>query len=198
MAENNQTQTATIYYDSPRPVHIGDVFYRVEHGEGTYLKAPCRVCEGKREITVNGITFKCPMCDSETAVLNVSKYVVRRYRVYGIYDEVSTYEWKPSTVHRVKFKMYRKVGRVYVGWFGSDGGSLELSDDDIERKLNKTYDPSLSASSQTDAIFDDYKLACKFADAANAAELQRVADYNAEHGTEHVVTFKVENDPKSN
>lgn len=194
----NTRQQAVINYNAPRPINIGDVFYRVEYGEGTYLKAPCRVCEGEGEITVNGITFKCPMCDSETAVLNVSRYVVRRYRVYGIFDEVSTYEWKPSTTHQVKFKMYRKVGHGYVGWFGSDGGSLEVSDYDIKRLLNKTYDPNLCASLQADAIFDDYKLACKFADAANAAELKRVADYNAEHGTKHVVTFNVENDPKSN
>ncbi|MCX4313857.1 MAG: hypothetical protein OSJ83_08415, partial [Clostridia bacterium] len=61
---NNQTtttqQTATIRYAAPRPVNIGDVFYRVERGEAQHFREPCRVCGDKRKLTVNGVTFNCP------------------------------------------------------------------------------------------------------------------------------------------
>lgn len=194
MQDNNQTkQAATIYYDSPRPVRIGDVFYRVEHGESTYVKSTCRVCEGKKEITVNGITFKCPMCDNETKVLNISKYVVRRYRVCGIKDEVPTNDWKPSNNHFVRFTFYRKVGHGYSPWGG--GGGFEMRDDNIKHCLNRKYEPEYGLR---DNIFDDYKLACAYADAVNDAEMKKLENYNVAHGTDHVVTFKVENDPKSN
>lgn len=56
-----QQQTATINYAAPRPVNIGDVFYRVECGELQHFREPCRVCGDKRTLTINGITFAYPL-----------------------------------------------------------------------------------------------------------------------------------------
>ena len=65
-------------------VKIGDVFYRVEPTDQKFYHRVCRACEGKKELTVNGITFKCPVCYQEQEVLRVHGYFVRRYRVFSI------------------------------------------------------------------------------------------------------------------
>ncbi len=68
-----QQQTATITYSAPRPVNIGDVFYRVECGELQHFREPCRVCGDKRELTVKGVTFRCPCCVPISAICVICK-----------------------------------------------------------------------------------------------------------------------------
>lgn len=191
MAQNKQpNQTTAILYDAPRPVKIGDVFYIIEVGEGKTYNAPCRVCGGTRQLTVNGITFKCPQCDVETKVLNVHSYVVRRYRVYGVSDEVLTDTWKASDCHRVKFKLYKKTDRNYYACT-----TREIYSDrflHINPQEPSSYDPS-------NAIYDNYALAVAHADALTAIEVEKVAKYNEIHGTNHELpAFKRDHDSKSN
>lgn len=93
-----QQQTATINYAAPRPVNIGDVFYRVECGELQHFREPCRVCGDKRELTVKGVTFRCPCCDKEKTTISVAPYIVRRYRVNVIKEAALDYEWNLATV----------------------------------------------------------------------------------------------------
>ena len=44
---------------SKRPdVKIGDVFYRIEATDFRHFYRKCRDCEGKKIVTVNGVTFQ--------------------------------------------------------------------------------------------------------------------------------------------
>ena len=63
--KTNQTQSAVFNYTAPRAVRIGDVFYRIENGESVYFREPCKVCDGTGQLTVRGVTFKCPCCDTQ-------------------------------------------------------------------------------------------------------------------------------------
>ncbi len=200
-------QQAVVNYTAPRPVNIGDVFYRIECAETLHFYEPCKVCGDKRELTINGVTFKCPCCNHGAQATNVDRYVVRRYRVYAIGDEVLNHEWKPSTQHTVKFKLYRKCGHGYTGYgysgFNSEGGgSAELTDRDFTEKLNVPYIEGMQRNYgySTAPFYDDYKLAVKVAEQYNADELRRLDEYNKEHGTAYVAEFKkkITHDPKSN
>ncbi len=64
MADNQtKQQTATVAYNAPRPVNIGDVFYMIAQGETKQFYEPCKVCNDTHSVTVNGVTFGCPCCN---------------------------------------------------------------------------------------------------------------------------------------
>lgn len=185
-------QKAEIYYNAPRAIDIGDVFYRVESGESVCFREPCKVCDGAGTLTVKGITFKCPCCNTQQEVIVIHKYAVRRYRVYRIEQTTNTLEWKMSGSRFVKFSFYRKVGHGYM--YGSE--VFHLSNNEFTTYYNRTFDGNIRHT--INGIYDDYNIAVKIAAQMNAVELQRLADYNKEFGTEHEAVFKVNNDPKSN
>ena len=193
---NNQTtphQTAVITYTAPRPVNIGNVFYTVERAETKDFYEPCRVCGDKRELTVNGVTFKCPCCNIGKQAIHIHNYAVRRFRVYHIEDVVGTLDWKPSDWHTVKFYAYRKIGGGHYAWVDS-GGTLSFTDNDFCRRYNKPF----VSGGDNDGIYDDYKTALSIAAQMNEAEINRLIAYNAENGTNYAVDFTPKHDPKSN
>lgn len=192
--KTNQTQSAVFNYTAPRAVRIGDVFYRIESGESVYFREPCRVCGGTGQLTVRGVTFKCPCCDTQKEVISTHKYVVRRYRVYKITQAAGTSEWKPCDYKDVTFSLYRKVGHGFCVYGG--GGHIEFSDRKFAQNYNLPLNGDIARGER--GIYDDYNLAVKIADQMNALELKRLAEYNKEYGTAHEATFKAKNDPKSN
>lgn len=191
-------QTAIVNYTAPRPVNIGDVFYRIERAETLNFYEPCKVCGDKRELTIHGVTFKCPCCNIGKQATSIDRYVVRRYRVYAIADEVSSSDWKASTFHIVRFKLYRKCGRGNGWWGDNNGGHEEIGDGDFARLLNSPYSETMYGRDKT--FYDDYKLAVQVADQMNAAELKQLDEFNKTNGTAYVAEFanNVTNDPKSN
>lgn len=195
---NNQTttqQAATITYAAPRPVNIGDVFYRVERSEPLHFREPCRVCGDARNLTINGVTFHCPCCDMEKTTISVAPYIVRRYRVNVIKEEALDGEWKLGDRY-VHFRFYRKVGRGYAsGYWSCNGGAFEMRSDDFARCYNSPYDEKFE---KCNGVYDDYKLALQVAEQMTERELQRLREYNDKFGAAHVATFKIEHDPKSN
>lgn len=187
-------QKAEIYYNAPRAINIGDVFYRVESGESVCFREPCKVCDGTGKLTVKGVTFKCPCCDTQKEVIVIHKYVVRRYRVCKIEQKTTDIEWKPCDSRATKFLLYRKTGRGYQ----YDATShIEFTEYNFSCNYNRPFDGTIRPHADY-GIYDDYKVATKIAEQMNAVELQRLADYNKEFGTEHEAVFKVNNDPKSN
>lgn len=187
-------QTATIRYDAPRPVNIGDVFYCVEAAEAKNFYEPCRVCGDKRELTINGVTFACPCCNTGKQAIHIQNYAVRRYRIYDIEDKVDTLDWKPSDWHTVKFIAYRKVGGGH--WVSRDsGGSLSFTARDFCARYNQQFNGDVR---NFEGIYDDYKTALAVAAQINESEINRLIAYNAEHGTAYAVDFTPKHDPKSN
>lgn len=199
MKTNNQTtapqQTATITYAAPRPVNVGDVFYRIERGTAQHFREPCRVCGDKRKLTINGVTFDCPYCNKEKTTISVAPYIVRRYRVNVMKEEALDHEWKAGNRY-VHFRFYRKVGRGYsTEYYNECGGSFELRSDEFIRRYNAPFDGNDIAQY---GIYDNYKLAVQIAEQMTACELKRLQEYNEKFGTAHIAEFKVEHDPKSN
>lgn len=189
-------QTATINYVAPRAVNIGDVFYRIERGKTLYFREPCRVCGDKRQLTINGVTFRCPCCDMEKTTIDVAPFVVRRYRVNVIKEEALDHEWKLGD-RFLHFRFYRKVGHGYCDFFDCNerGGSFELRSDEFNRRYNAPFDGTARADF---GIYDNYKLAIQIAEQMTACELARLQEYNEKFGTFHEAAFVIEHDPKSN
>lgn len=192
--KTNQTQSAVFNYTAPRAVRMGDVFYRVESGESVYFREPCKVCDGTGQLTVKGVTFKCPCCDAQKEVISIHKYVVRRYRVYKIAQEARTSEWKPCDFKDITFSLYRKVGHGFCVYGG--GGHIEFTDRRFAQNYNLPLNGNMARGER--GIYDDYNLAVRVAEQMNALELKRLAEYNKEYGTAHEAVFKAKNDPKSN
>ena len=189
-----QKQTATITYDAPRAVNIGDVFYRVERGNSVHFREPCRVCGDKRELTVNGVTFKCPCCNSENTAISVAPYFVRRYRVNEIKENALDRDWKLGDRY-VYFHFYRKVGHGFVSGYWGNGGEFEMRTDDFARAYNAPYDETCDSCV---GVYDDYKTALSIAEQMTARELKHLQEYNEKFGSAHIAEFKGEHDPKSN
>lgn len=199
MANSNQTnQTAVINYTAQRAVNIGDVFYRIERAETLRFYEPCKVCGDKRELTINGVTFKCPCCNYGKQSTSIDRYVARRYRVYAIGDEVLNYDWKASTHHTVRFKLYRKCGHGHNSWRNDGGGRKEITAYEFAGLLNAPYSENKYNLDET--FYDDYKLAITVAEQINAAELKKLDEFNKTNGTAYVAEFQngVTHDPKSN
>ncbi len=190
---NNQTpthQTATVHYTAPRPVNIGDVFYKIERDASKSFYEPCRVCGDKRKLTVNGVTFACPCCNTGKQAITVHSYAVRRYRVFCIKSETGTNDWKPSNYRDTEFSAYRKVGG---GHYYDNGGTIRFLEYDFQLLYNKSFNGD---AAHHEGIYDDYKTALSVAAQMNESEIDRLIAYNNEHGTNHAVDFAPKHDPK--
>ena len=190
----NTQQTAAIQYAAPRAVKIGDVFYRIERGNWLNFREPCPVCKGEKKLTVNGYTFDCPACDTLKTTIQIAPFLVRRYRVNGVREEADDTFWKMGNRY-VFFHFYRKVGKGYVGYFGTNGGTFEMSSSDFCRQYNEEYDGGLPHAES--GIYDDYNVAISIAEQMTRYELRRLADFNAKFGTHHEAAFAINHDPKS-
>lgn len=190
-----------LIYDAPRSISIGDIFYVIVKREYQQFYAPCRVCNDAKQLTVNGVTFNCPVCNgyygssnrAET-VAEIDHYTVMTVKVYKVAQEMSTDMWKNSALRPLCFSLYRKRGVGYNG--DSDNFKVEYDSVDIENRLNKL--PENRDYHYVDSfIYDDYKIACEAADILNARAQEKLDKYNAEHGTTFAPQWKKANDPKN-
>lgn len=81
-----------MFYDAPRSISIGDIFYVIDTRERHDFSSPCRVCNDEKKLTINGITFDCPVCGGyrprETVVevqhFTVATVKLSRFTISGI------------------------------------------------------------------------------------------------------------------
>lgn len=191
---NYPKQTLSVTYSAPRTVNIGDVFYVIKPTDFQTFREPCVVCNGTKELTVNGVTFKCPCCNNQKEVLCIGKYVVRRYRVYGVVEEMPTDDWTPSKTRKVRFLLYRKSGRGHS--CNCEFSECTMTEYALRNHLNEPVE-NVSLSYLEEYFYDDYKLAVSVADALTVQEMKKLGEYNFVHGTNHVPAFKAEHDKKS-
>ena len=196
-----------IFYDAPRSISIGDIFYVIDARERNDFSSPCRVCNDEKKLTVNGITFDCPVCGgyrSRETVVSVQHFTVATVKVYVIKQEVSTDYWTIQNYRDLHFRVFRKRGHGYNG----DGNNFtrDFTSNDIKNNLNKLPDEEFLQIYSQDGyfarncehfIFYDYKLACRAAEILNESELARLNKYNAEHGTSFAPIWNKTNDPKN-
>ena len=187
-------QTAIIEYNAICAFDMDEVFYRIERAESKYFYDPCKVCNGEGNLTINGVTFDCPCCNKQKLSATINRYAVRRYRVYGISEEKSAFEWKPEKTSRVCIELYRKIGHGHG--YSSDRGTCKIYPSEIT--INIPYDATLTEHDLGRILYTDYALACKVANAFNEREITRLVEINAERGTNYAVEFKQDNDPRSN
>ena len=197
----------TLFYGSPRSIKIGDIFYVIDTRERNDFSSPCRVCNDEKKLTVNGITFDCPVCGgyrSRETVVSVQHFTVATVKVYVIKQEVSTDYWAIQYYRDLHFRVFRKRGHGYNG----DGNNFtrDFTSNDIKDNLNVLPDEEFLQIYSQDRyfarncerfIFDDYKLACRAAEILNESELARLNKYNAEHGTSFAPIWGKTNDPKN-
>lgn len=107
-----------IFYDAPRTISIGDIFYVIDTRERNDFSSPCRVCNDEKKLTINGITFDCPVCGgyrSRETVVSVQHFTVATVKVYVIKQEVSTDYWAIQYYRDLHFRVFRKRGHGYNG-----------------------------------------------------------------------------------
>lgn len=186
-----------------RRPQIGDVFYIIKRSaEKTYrFTRTCRVCEGKKELTVNGITFRCPKCAEETTTLQVSGFEVRCYKVFQVTEKADNAFWKLPRNKDGNISTYKSYKLFHKNRRGADyNPDLEDRSERIFSHdcpyfnctavdvLNKVIEnPNSATSLHCDCIYDDYKLAVKVADALSEKEMERVKVYNEKNGTSYEV-----------
>ena len=93
----------TLFYGSPRSIKIGDIFYVIDTRERRDFSSPCRVCNDEKKLTINGITFDCPVCGGyrpRETVVEVQHFTVATVKVYVIKQEVSTDYWGDTKLSR--------------------------------------------------------------------------------------------------
>ena len=197
MFKENKLQQETLFYFSDRPLTFGDVVYRIEPGERAYFDSTCGLCDGKGELTLNGTTINCPMCKSSKVSITATKYLARRYRVYGFNDEVGRLRWKKDELHRITIKFYRRlaIGELDFDDSSDRGGEFEMRPEGINWNITGL---SIQDEQELDLVlFDDYELAVKVADDLTAQSLERLQIHNKRHGMSHVAVFQKTHDPKS-
>ena len=174
-------------------LNIGDVVYKVEVAETQYFRPKCRVCGGKKEVTVNGVTFKCPACNNEETVVKVSNYTVVRFRVYSIIQEVGHLDWKPDTNVQIKYGIYTKHGKGHS--YSNSSRTETISEGLFSVMFNK---PDVSEYLRDKAVFSDYNMAVAFADSLTQKSLNNLKAFNEAHGTDFVPQeFEFKHDKKS-
>ena len=167
----------TIEFEADFPVKIGQVFYTVERVTGQWFYGKCEICDGSKEISYKGYTFKCPQCygmaSNNPCVLQVGRYMVYRYRVQEITERIEMTDWNPSKgfEHCIRVVLERpsprgtnEYNKVVRGCYYSSYRGLHF-----ERK-----------------VYCDYKEAVAEADRLNAEQEAIVTKYNNDYGTNFV------------
>lgn len=174
-----------MFYDAPRSISIGDIFYVIDTRERNDFSSPCRVCNDEKKLTVNGITFDCPVCGGyrpRETVVSVQHFTVATVKVCVIKQEVSTDYWTIQNYRDLHFRVFRKRGHGYNG----DGNNFtrDFTSNNIKNNLNVLPDEKFLQIYSQDGyfarncerfIFDDYKLACRAADNPPPRERSRNA-----------------------
>lgn len=179
-------------------VKIGDVFYKIEPTDHKVYHRKCRVCEGSTNLTINDITFKCPMCSKEGEALRVNGYCVRRYRVYAIENYIDTTDWKyDGGTPSVRYKLYHKSGK---GNYCAIRNEVTLYDSDFSGRLNHFNDPNPDDNMYclNRCIYSDYNLAVAVANRLTEKQVEIVRAYNEQNNTDYPLpVFLIEHDKKS-
>ena len=180
-------------------VKIGDVFYRVEPTDFKHYTRKCRVCEGKRELTVNGITFQCPMCGKEQETLRVHGFFVRRYRVYSIEHYINNSDWKyDGDEPAVRYGLYHKSGKGHFS-YNNTHRTITVGVSDFSPKVGWFNCPDPSKHSVDRCLYSDYRLAVQVANKLTKEQVEIVRKYNEDNNTDYPLPmFLIEHDKKSN
>lgn len=180
-------------------VKIGDVFYRIEPTDSKHYCRVCRVCEGKKELTINGVTFKCPMCYQEQTALFVRGYEVRRYRLFSIEHFIRDSDWKyDGRQPEVRYQLYHKRGKGHQS-YSSTHIVQRVASYMFSGECQYFNCPNPNEHSVDDCLYSDYKLAVAVADRLTQEQVDKVRAYNEENNTDYELpVFKIEHDKKSN
>lgn len=172
---------------------IGQVFYRIKPCDYKIFHKTCRVCGGERKLTINGVTFNCPVCQKEEEAVRTNAFKVVRYKVCSVTEQVFSRDWSIKGCDiAVMYGLFTKHGKGYG--FANDIERLERSEANIVHHLNVIDENRFDCET---AIFDDYKLAVQAADEATKRQIERLKKYNEDNGTDYEIpVFEVEHDRK--
>ena len=181
-------------------VKLGDVFYKVEPTDFKYYHRQCRVCEGKKELTVNGITFKCPVCQQETETFRVHGFFVRRYRLYSIEHFISNSDWQyKGEKPNVRYELYHKSGRGYYNSYSNEYKTEKVPSYMFSGECDNFNCPNPTKYSVDNCLYSDYKLAVAVAEKLTQEQVEVVRAYNEANNTDYELpVFDIKHDKKSN
>ncbi len=177
MQKNNQPkQSISIPYECNESIDMNDSIYVIERTDSKSFYKKCRVCNGERYLTVNGVRFGCPCCEHEEETLFVNHYEVQHYRVNEINVE-------SHNAKNLEVKFYMKSG---LDSCISEDISRISKRLDLENLNKDTANASLDYDVEGDQ-YTDYNLAVKCMTVANERELQKLVEYNKANGTSYAM-----------
>ena len=178
---------SSISFEHSFPVNIGDVFYRLETECQTFF-GNCPACAGLGKISVNSVTFDCPVCKTgERSICRIRHYYVRAYRISAIcVEEQDTTFWKTSERTLVTFLLRR---HNFKGEY-KDNSRIRVCSESLKKC-------ALKEQIQPDFFYKDYESAVEIASSLNEKELQSLEAFNSKQNTHHILSsWKMENDTK--
>ena len=195
MTQTNQT---IIKYNISRQINLGDVFYTIEDTDKKFYYEPCKVCEGKGQLTINDITFTCPCCREYRSPFSIARYKVTRWRVYEISQSLSNGYWQKGSVEPINVHLYTTTSRGY-----GNIKRLKLTEHNFKMFRNVEADEIIKIADSRygrldEYVFDCYSHACNVADELNKYEEQKVIQHNKENGTNYELPPKPKYDARSN
>lgn len=183
----------TFEYESPIELNIGDVFYKVELGKTHYYNEPCLVCNDTGKVTVNGVTFKCPVCHTGTTQLIIKEFFVRRYRIYELDNYTGHDNWKSSLFRSQKIHLYSKTGKgIFMGSYNERELNLNIFVENLNRD-----DRYFNSYGSDYVFFNDYKKAVNVAKELTQKEILKLKEFGKLHKKEYEFIQKMPNDKPS-
>ena len=167
---------------------IGQVFYAIDPVDFRIFYSECRACGGEQRLTVNGVTFRCPVCETEATALRVHGWQVRAYKIYKVSEEVSNKYWDIGNAKpEVEYELFHKLPRSESHHSYEDVITRRVTQHSLIGELNKPIFYSETDRYNEEALnwtfFDDYKLAVEVANKVTQQQIDRVKKHNEEHGT---------------
>ena len=163
-------------YDHDFPVKIGDIFYSLD-SELQIFHGYCPVCKGENKLTVNGVTFECPVCKKgEHNICKVEHFYVRAYKITSVEIKDDYNSWNSPGGRNIKFTMLKHRQRG------------EYADSYIVTYLDKLLDKAEISENKTPVdythfFFRDHSSLVKAARKLNEKEEALLQKFNDSEGT---------------
>lgn len=177
-------------------LHFGQHLYVVAAWKQNHISVSCPICDDTRKVTIRGVEFPCPNCVSQNKTLPValtlSNFVVVEYILNQLY--ISGDKTKrlynggyvdDKDLPRVLYKGFYKIqSNAYTANFSAS--DVLQSEADYQNKADRITNPE----SRVPRVFREKSWAKAVAKELHLRQKEMLAEFNAQHGTNHKYPFE--------
>lgn len=176
-------------------LHFGQSVYVVVSRGDKIFREKCPICDDTRKITVRDVVFDCPNCNgfnhAKATTVAVYEFCVREFIINKIEivgdDAMSIYK-KDGSVSNNRYPRTQYSG--FTRYDSSNDSVCTMSfrsNDFYPRDPDKTL---IHRTTDGDYCFLEKKDAVAFAKRLHERQQELLAQFNAEHGTNHKYPFE--------